>query len=488
MKKQFKTIICSLLCVAMSVSSFVSCANDSDDEKKPAKNDKVTTETGKDAPVFKSADYDEDEFRCLHYGDTAKDFHDAYIWADSVTGGTIGDAVAERNLLVEEEYNVKIAAEECSPMSEATQRMQAGQCDVDLIYEWGSRSVAAALDGQLYDFRELEDIDFEDSWWVPSAAESLTIADRMFIGTNMISMNSISWAGIVFFNKNMMDKLNFEYPYTNVEQNTWTCDLMLEMMNAAEEDVNGDGEMTIEDQYGGFGVELGSILYREPLAQRENDGSYTVIGYTEKMVARYSQYSRMLSSASTHGYEYFWDEVDPSVNPSIHVATRMTVFGEDHALFMAGSIDMTKELVNMKSDYGVVPDPKADPADEWQTGVDYNAPMFSLPVQLEDPEMVATVLDYMAYESERLLLPAYYETTIKTKRMEDQRDYAMLDIVRNSVTNDPISLYINGVEDNGFEFRNKMLAAGNFASVWARYGKKAQAGLDRLFEIIEDID
>lgn len=478
-----RKILCAALAGVMLASSFAACANDADETNKPAETGTANVEGNSDGYVFQDEAYDGAEFKILHYGDTAKDFHDAYIWADSMTGGAIGDAVADRNRLVEEQYEVVIAAEECNPMNEAMRRQQAGQCDFDLIYEWGSRSVSSALDGQLYDFRELDYIDFEKSWWAPKAAESLTVADRMFISTNMISMNSVSWAGILFFNKNMMDKLNYAYPYDYVQSNTWTCDVMFEMMKGAEEDVNGDGEMTIEDQYGSLGVDLRGILYAAPTVKRESDGSYTVIGYTEQMVARYNEYSRKLDTIFSKGLHDFFNEVDTSVDPSIHIAVRKVVFGEDHALFMAGSIDMTKELVNMKSDYGVVPDVKADPEDDWKSGIDTNAPMFTVPIQVEDPDMLAIVMDYMAYESERILLPAYYETTIKTKRMQDLRDYEMLDIVReNACYGDFGGLYW------GLGCRDKMLASGNFASVWKRYGKQAQESLNQVLETIESID
>lgn len=476
-----KKLLCAALATGMLLSSFASCANP-DDTKKPAETGPSRVDDDTTEYQYKDVTFNGAEFKILHYGDTAKDFHDAYIWADSMTGGAIGDAVADRNRLVEEQYDVVIAAEECDPMTEAMRRQQAGQCDYDLIYEWGSRSVSSALDGQLYDFRELDDIDFEKSWWAPKAAKTLTVSDRMFIATNMISMNSVSWAGILFFNKAMMDKLNYTYPYEYVQANNWTCDVMFDMMSGAEEDVNGDGEMTMEDQYGGLGVDLGGILFAAPTVKQESDGSYTVIGYTEKMVARYNEYSRKLATLDTRGLHDFFEEVDTTVDPSIHIAVRKTVFGEDHALFMAGSIDMTKELTNMKSDYGVVPDVKAAPEDEWKSYIDTNAPMFTIPIQVEDPEMLAIVMDYMAYESERILLPAYYETTIKTKRMEDTRDYEMLDIVReNACYGDFGGLYW------GLGCRDKMLASGNFASVWARYSKQAQASLDEVIETIESI-
>lgn len=483
-----KKLLSISLAAASVLSVLASCANDREEESGETAHGTNVTESGSPSPDFVDADYGKEEFKFLHYGDTATDFHDNYIWSDGVTGGAIGDAVAERNLLTEEKYNIVIAAEECSPMGEAVKRMQAGQCDFEVIYEWGSRSVSAALDGQLYDFLELENVDLDASYWVPNAVEDLTVADRLFVTTNYISMNSISWGGMVYFNKVLMDKLGYTYPYDYVTTNSWTCDVMLAMMNGAEEDVNGDGQMTLIDQYGAFGTSLGAALYYEPLTEKNDDGSYTVIGYTERMVAAYNEYANKLREASTIGYGDVWDEVDSSIAPSIHVATRMTVFGEDHALFMSGSIDMSKELVNMQSDYGVVPNAKAKPEDEWYTDMDFNAPMFTLPIQLADPAMTGVILEYMAYESEQNLLPAYYETTIKTKRMEDVRDYEMLDIVRANVRFEWENLYLSGVEDCVLSgMRGRMLTAGAFKSVYARYGAKAQSEIDWIVEKLESI-
>ena len=200
-----KKLLCLGLVAASILSVLASCANN-EDEKKP--NESGTA--GKDdssTVTFVEADYKEEEFLILHYGDGATDFHDEYIYAEDYTGSTIGDAVYERNSLVEEKYNVKVNAEECGPMREATKRMQAGQCDFELIYEWGIRSKGAALDGMLYDAWELDNyFNFDQSYWFPVAVEGLIVADRMFVFTNMISMNAMAWADLRFFNKELMDK------------------------------------------------------------------------------------------------------------------------------------------------------------------------------------------------------------------------------------------------------------------------------------------
>ncbi len=483
----WKKLLSMGLAATFLLSAMASCANN-EEEKKPSKTDKVNTEDSGKAPEFEEADFDQAEFKILHYGDTATDFHDEYIISEDYTGGVIGDAVMERNQLVEDKYNVVITAEECGPMGEATKRMQAGQCDFDLIYEWGIRSTSAALDGMLYNFHELNYVDFEQSYWIPNAVKKLTVADKMFVATNLISMNAISWASCSFFNKNMMDKLNIEYPYDNVYENNWTWDVMIPMLTKAQEDLNGDGKMDVEDQYGGIsGENVLAQICNAPLVIDNEDGTYTLNAYTEAMIAKYDQYKNIVSSIDALTYEEIWDAgVDMSSFPSKHVGARYYCFGEDHELFGGGSLDVTKEFTNMKSDYGIVPNPVVTAGDEFTSGIDYCAPMFSLPIQLADPDMAAMVIEYMAYESEQLLLPAYYETTIKTKRMQDTRDYDMIDIVRDGVDYNWTGIYLWDKDISSL--RGKMLSSGNFASVAKRYSNKCQAEIDEVVETIASID
>ncbi len=478
----FKMIISALLALIFFVPGTGSIVGDEEDSEiqTPVYGD------SSDESEFVEDDFNGDEFKFLHYGSTAMDYYDEYIWSESFDGGVIGDAVMERNQLVEDKYNVVITAEECGPMGEATKRMQAGQCDFEVIYEWGSRLKSAALDGMLYDLNDL-DINLENSWWVPSANENLNVADRLFIFTNMVTMNSISWADMYYFNKNICDELNYEYPYEYVNNNTWTYDVVLEMCLGAEEDLNGDGKMGVEDQFGGISGDtiIGGVC-DAPLVDENADGSYTVVPYTEEMVAAYNQYVNKASGLTSFTYVDVWDAgIDMSNFDSRFAAARFYLFGEDHQLFLPGSLDMTKEFVNMKSDYGIVPCPVKDSGDEFSCGIDYTAPMFSMPIQLEDPEMAATVFDYMAYESENLLLPAFYETTIKTMRTEDVRDYEMLDIIVDSVEYNWTDLYMWDSELG--MMRSEMFNEGNFASTAKRYKAKCQAEVDGIIETLTSL-
>ena len=159
---------------------------------------------------------------------------------------------------------------------------------------------------------------------------------------------------------------------------------------------------------------------------------------------------------------------------------------------------MTQELIDMEDYYGVVPNPKYTSAQtEYYHYIDGCAPMFAILKQAKDIDMVGTILEYMAYESENLLLPAFYEQTIKTKRMSDLegRDEAMLDIIRDSVHYNWTGLYyqsIKNAEGEGWDpvgtMLGEMLAAGNFSSVNKKYLSAAQKSIDDLYDTILALD
>ena len=505
LKKFLALLLAGIFCLSTLTACFEDVDSgyeeDDDDEKKEngtgtdkttgtlAESELANGDSYPDEPSgsqFESGDFGGKEFNILHYGDMATDFHDRYIWSESFTGDAIGDAVKERNQLVEDKYNVVVTAEECSPAAEANARIQAGQVDFNLIYEWGIRQTGLALDGMFCDVHELDYVNLDKSYWVPNAVEGYTVADRMFVFTNMISMNSISWAGCYFFNKNLMDEYDITYPYEDIAAGNWTYDVLLDKMSKAERDVNDDGVMGLEDVYGGIdGENILMGVCDEPMWETVG-GEYKVITYTESMIAAYNKYKAKCDNVeSVDIMEYAYD-ADISKFPSHFIAARFLYFGEDHALFLSGALDMTKEFTEMKSDYGIVPVPVKSAGDDFVTGVDGCAPMFSIPASVADPDMTAMVLDYMAYESERLLLPAYYETVIQNKRVQDTRDFAMLDIIRDSVRYDWADIYMWS-SLNYSSLRSKIFTGSLVPSMIQKYGEQAQQEMDDVIDTIKSI-
>jgi len=446
-------------------------------------------------PSFESEDHNGEKFTFLIYNDHATDYTDNYIWVENSNGNALREAVVNRNIAAEELFNIKVTADEVySPKYEAIVRMQAGQCDFDVMYEWGTRTSSLAIDGLLYDFKDLEDVDLSRSYWIPSAREDLTVGGKMYIATNYITMNSIGWANFIYFNKTLYSELgNTDSLYDLVDAKEWTFDKYVDLAVSVSTDIDGDGIMTSADQYGVWGNVNRCLTDLTRYAgiqntKKQSDGSYALSIYSETAVDIYISFKNKLDSGDVFiDYENIWGEKpDLSAFASRYKGARFLGFGEGHVLFMPGSMDMTHEFVEMQDDYGVLPNPLMDSTQEsYYHFVDTNAPMFSIPVQGEKIDTTGKILEFLAYKSEECLLPAFFETTIKSKRMPDTMDYKMLDIVKNSIKYEWTELYGLSVTNS---VMSKMMTSGSFKSVYNRLASKAKAEIKSCVTTLKSYD
>lgn len=505
MNSSSKKIIAFLSALAMTLPLLASCAEDEEEINNNKVEQTAATETAQAEPEFASGDFDGAEFVIISSQDEASDFKDHYIDNEERTGEPINDAVIDRNMKVEEKYNVNIIRR---PNGDIVAASKSGTVDFHLVYGWGAHLVRRVLDGVYFDFNNAElNLNLDRDYWAPSAQDSLTIANKMLITTCDISMNRIGYAGFLAFNKNLLDKYNIEYPYTMVKQNEWTFDNYMTLATQISEDVNGDTIWGVEDVYGTNQAGLGYIIdcagISDKLTVKNEDGTYELNVYTDKLTQIYNKYHGTFDSIDAicriDSYA-FGEGRDLSKYDSPHQAGRIISFGEGHMAFKGMSMAYIPELVGAGIDFqfGVVPNPKYEASQkEYYHFIDSNAPMFAIPKQAPDMEMVGTVLDYLAYQSRQTLLPAFYEQTIKTKCMSDPegRDEDMLDIVRDSVRYLWTELYQQTIFKADGTYWNppgkmlsEMLAAGNFASVNKRYVSAAKKSLDDLFDAIDALD
>ncbi len=419
----------------------------------------VTTDEEKDLLPIQDFDFGGADFKFLHVGDeTQYDYwktSEAYLYAEDIylvptdwCGEAISKAVSERNSIVEKEYNINFTSETVEDLAnEAITRMQSGQCDFNAILGEGVASTyfVTGLKGYLRDFHQMENMDLTQSYWMPKTAESLTVADRMFFGGGMIAMDAIGHAEMLYFNKTLMNELGYgnNDPIDMVDKGSWTYDRMIEMAVSAEKDLDGDEKITTNDQWHGLSMDYlkGMIINSFPVTNVNEMGEYELVPHTPKTLEVYNKYAdtiltlrdSMLYSDATYNA---WIDMRFSLGDA---------FRENRTLFVLGSIDYSRELCNTDtSGYGIVPVPVLEEGDEYVARGDSNSNMISIPIDTPDPYMTGAVLEYMAKLSEEILLPAYTEYTIGTNPIQDERNYAMFDIIKDSVRYDWVELYISG--------------------------------------------
>ena len=492
--------IALMLCVVTVCALFASCANNGE-EVAPRP---VSTVTSDDGVAYTFAEYDgnEQDFIMLSQQNEDTDFTDCYIDNEEMNGEPVNDAVITRNKLVEEKYNVKISRV-AKATGYAREAAISDTVDFHVVYDWGFRLVPGVMEGIFYDLNLLnpENVHLDRDYWAPSSHDDLTVADKLIVFTCDISMNRISWAGFIFFNKNLMDRFGLDYPYQYVDNNTWTWDKYLEIVSNVYQD-NGDGVWDHNDVYGSSEVSVGAVVNSTGWKgyTKTEDGHYELDFQIEKLQQIYNAYKPRLRGNAFSKVDFLdWNKlVDVSKFKSKHRSARFAMFGMDHVMICGMTMDETYDLAGMESQYGVVPNPKYDATQtEYYHYIDNCAPMFCIMKQADD-EMIGIILEYMAFESKQTLLPAFFEQTIKTKRMSDEegRDERMLDIVRESVHYRFSGLYgYYGIANaNGKNWDpigtmiSEMLESGGFKSVMNKYQSAAKVSLDNFWQTIHDMD
>ena len=90
----------------------------------------------------------------------------------------------------------------------------------------------------------------------------------------------------------------------------------------------------------------------------------------------------------------------------------------------------------MKSDFGVLPNPKYDENQkDYFSYVYHGVSMYMIPVLAKDrADFIGYALETMAYESHNTVTPAYYDVTLLNKSQRDPDSYEMMDIAfRNRI-------------------------------------------------------
>ena len=109
---------------------------------------------------------------------------------------------------------------------------------------------------------------------------------------------------------------------------------------------------------------------------------------------------------------------------------------------------------NMEDAYGVVPMPRlSEEQTSYRSTLHDGFSLVAAPATVQDDhlEMVCAGLEAMGSASYRIVRPAYYETTLRTKLASDPDSSRMMDIITQNLRTDPGYFYVytfNGFHQN----------------------------------------
>lgn len=494
MKRSICAILAALLafsCVACSESN---PGNSEEGTKTEVSGENVEVvveedEVGVPEPELPAKNYEGAEFTCLTRGRYSGSFEEPFLSAEELNGEIVNDAIFNRNLAVEEKFNVKVnIIENPDAANEIQNLVLASDNSVDVVDTMASSLASLSMNGILYNLLKMDHLNLEADYWSKIVKNDLQIDGKLYMMPSDISMNRLEYAFFLYFNKELIRDYNLEDPYTLIDEGRWTLDKYLDYITTVSADLNGDGVYNDKDLY--------SILYESSdihyiligcgvnYTERDDAKGLVATAYTEKTDsiiercrAAYSgnnviTYQKIAQGVDTSGYDNLWEWA-------------RTLFANRQYLFLDLGMFELQNLREMEDDFGLAPMPKYDEDQEdYYHRINQLACIFSVPISCPDLDRAGIILEYASYISNRDLLPAYYETTVKQKRIRDEKAVEVVDIVRRTARYQLADVYdlgISSILTNAFD-------SGDLASKYAKSEKIINKSIEKLYNAISGLE
>lgn len=445
----------------------------------------VETDCSEITDELPEADFGGYEFRIIGRNDNF--VYEYEQGAEEQNGEVVNDAAYLRNTAVEERYKIKIVRNyaTASAINTAVKESVMARDDAyDLIFNAACKLPNLATEDLLLDWYDVKHVDFSSPWWSTEAISELTVANHSYFAIGDICMSNIGIMMCIFYNRTLGEKYRLDNIYDVVNEGRWTYDYFSNVVKNIHEDINGDSVMDSNDMYG-FGNNLGSTLqpFVFSLGARysekdESDLPFITIN-TEKFIEVFNKiYKLHLENDGVHA------------NSDYTVPRQM--FADGKLVFNTGAVYHSATLYrDMEDVVGVLPFPKADETmEKYYTCHDPNVSLLAIPASAIDPDRTGLIVEALAFESYRVLTPAFYETALKIKYSRDDETVKTLDLIKNGVTFDFVALYSTGDGEKLAQILQFLLKSGStdLASYYAQYAPAAQKYFDSIIQQYLSLD
>jgi hypothetical protein len=277
---------------------------------------------------------------------------------------------------------------------------------------------------------------------------------------------------VFYFNKELHANLGLEDPYAMVREGRWTMDAFNSMIRDVTRDLNGDGILNNEDQFGVLrhGGVLGSYNYfaGESIVTRTHDGSLAITFNNERTISAIDKGIAMMQGNDTFAASG-WEE-------------GQNMFANGQALFYMEVMDKTGQLRDMEIPFGVLPPPKLDELQERHyTTVHDHGQFFCIPMNTSDPARTGFILEALAEASTDTLKRAYYDLNLTQKFVRDEDSVEMIELAMQGTIFDIGNIFnlgsITEIVHNAINRRDNF-----FASAFEASYDRAAANLQRFID------
>ena len=450
MKKTLALLICALFVL----TAFLACTpkdpgnNPADTSAVETKNGEQQTEAQTAEPVeTKDLAYEideeikarKDDFKNYTLNILASENTDDWpaddLYREEDSDEALDSAIYNRNLNVKEKYGFTVNVEGTStPSADVKLAVNSNVTDYDVVVYTAHEMCVDALSNMFLDLTQIDTINLKKKYWDQSLYEGLNIDGKLFYTTGDISTKAAAGTFICIYNKKVAESYDYEGDvfYDMVDNKEWTLDRLIEIVKEVHYIDDGDSKVgpedfyplaiQIEDYLAFFFGAGGHIITRDesgmPVYGLNEAGNKTaeIIDKIFNLTKKDNQ------SIDAHDYIPYLREHGSFASSD--------AFKDNRALFYFSNASNLLGLREMESDFGVLPMPMFDnKQDGYYCYVYWSAALFAIPSNMTArSEFIGFALEAMADESRKILTPAYYEVTLKTKGQRDWKSQEMFDI------------------------------------------------------------
>ncbi|MBR7184882.1 MAG: hypothetical protein IKD37_04660 [Clostridia bacterium] len=382
-------------------------------------------------PVTDYSGFSDGTFNVLGIGEDDIAHYNEFA-VEEQAGDVIKDAVFKRNQMIKGKYNIEIVFHPTQVHSPGLIALQTAVFADSDEYQAAAISLyqmmTASRTGMFYSLTEIPHIDTSAPWYYQFIQDNLSIGGEEFLMASYLNMRIYDSSVLMFYSKKIAENLGL----TNLDQlvldGKWTWEKLKEYCAMYGRDVNNDGKYDGEDEVGMI-AHNGYILsfftgLGGKFVEKNSDDLPTYIGINEKNEAILSELLPFLFS-----------EPD-SLHGAYADLPYTEMFAEDHALFTAGNVYYQRVLSEHgANNYGVLPFPKADEAQERYYVHTHatHATAIGVPTTNKDVEPIGALLADLIYLSYEHIYPAHIEKTQQYRYAVDANATKILQLTFSSL-------------------------------------------------------
>lgn len=379
----------------------------------------------------------------------------------NTTGDVIDMAVATRNAMVQRAYNVTIKSEErfVSKIVKdvRSDSMSGTQPTYQSVVSTIKFMTSIAQEGWLSDFNDFTYYDETHPWWNHELMQDFSIADARYFATGDIIYSDDFYPYCTYVNLTVSDQNGLEDDYYElVNNNEWTLE---EFHNRAKTVVTADYNT---DCNSWSDYEIAGAVVNQNFARatyysagkgmiEHNAMGYPVwqmnISYTTPILDKVIHIVHDDNACYNAGQ---WDD---------HAIREVNLFNQNKTLFLVEELIIAERITKSDNpaDFKILPFPLYQEGGEYISVLNDSA-VLGVPAFVENADDVFLVLSAMSRESVETLTPAFFETVLASRYVQDAGSVKTLQIILGSIVAPDVAT----VQDwGGFMTEFKRLAFAN---------------------------